>query len=41
MTWKEDLINKHPEWKHYYRSFDLWLEAKEEMRKFDSYAIKY
>ena len=37
MGWKEDLIEKHPEWEYYYRSFDLWLEAREKMKVFDNW----
>jgi hypothetical protein len=39
--WKTELIEKHPEWEYYYKSFDLWLEAQEQMKLFDKISVRY
>lgn len=39
MNWKEDLIKRYPEWKFYYESFDLWIEAKQRMDTFDKFRM--
>lgn len=39
--WKEILIQEHPEWEYYYKSFDLWLQAQRQMKTFDKILARY
>lgn len=41
VMWKEELVRNYPEWEHYYKSFDLWLKAKEELEIFDKKSVRY